>query len=177
MSFLSLFVCGVSAEINKSSTLIIKPPTVIVVNNSSVKMGDDFEVSGYSSPDSKIEIKINDIIESEVMTDNSGFYSVSLDTKKIGSGIHYVKAREISESSTSGFSVSRAFKIFESEKILKADFNNDGVTNPSDWNIFLFRWGSEDLKLQDKIDLNKDGKVDVTDFSIFLKQIKFQSIK
>ncbi len=149
---------------------IIIPPTVSF-SEEVVGSGENFNISGYSFPTSKIELKIDDILKDNTISDTSGYYSFSFSSDDFEKRSHYVRVRQLVDDRFSSYSFPRTFKISELE-IPKADFNNDDKVNITDWSVFLFRWGSESASIKSKIDMDGNGKIDIVDFSIFLKAIK-----
>ena len=149
---------------------IIIPPT-ISFNYDLLKLSDALEISGYSSPDSKVELKIDDIIKKETTADSSGYYSFLFNPGDFILGLHRVKVKQSKGENESNFSFPRTFKV-SSLIYPQADFNKDDEVNVNDWSIFLFRWGGSDTNLRSKLDLDSNGSVDIRDFSIFLKAIK-----
>jgi len=153
---------------------ILMPPT-ISFSQELLKLSDTLEISGYSSPDAIIKLEINDTISKEVVSDSSGYYVFNFNSGDFSLGVHYVKARQIMNTtegeSKSSFSFPRAFKV-SSLEYPRADFNKDNTINVIDWSMFLFRWGGEDEKIRREIDLDSNGVIDIKDFSIFLKAIK-----
>ena len=150
---------------------IFFPPT-IGFENALVTLGKEVKMKGYAAPSSKIEFEIDGIISGETKSGTNGYWSLATSTASLRIGDHRVRVRQLAESgSTSDFSVSQTFRV--SLLVLpKADFNNDGKVNITDFGIFLFRWGSGDKALRTKIDMNEDGKVDISDLSIFLKAMR-----
>ncbi len=149
---------------------ILMPPT-ISFNYDLLRSSDPLEISGYSSPGSKIKLEIDDIINQEKEVNNSGAYSFIFKPGEFPLGLHYVKIKQIKEGAESSFSFPRTFKVTSLE-YPRADFNKDGTVDVIDWSIFLFRWGGNDAKLKKEIDLDLDGITNIKDFSIFLKAIK-----
>jgi len=133
---------------------------------------DELEIMGYAAPNNRIEIEVDNVIEGETESDESGYWVFNKSLYSSSLGDHYIRVRQIDESDReSDFSSFQTFKVSILE-IPKADFNNDNKVNISDWSIFLFRWGSEDVELKSKIDMDDNGDINITDFSIFLKTMK-----
>ncbi|MEA2112549.1 MAG: fibronectin type III domain-containing protein [Patescibacteria group bacterium] len=150
---------------------IFMPPTVSF-NQDLIRQVDPLTISGYSSPDSKIKLEIDDIIVGETKVDDSGSYLFNFEPGNFSLGLHYVRTKQILEDGTeSNFSFPRTFKI-SSLSYPRADFNKDGTVDVVDWSIFLFRWGGDDDNLKREIDLDLDGITNIKDFSIFLKAVK-----
>ncbi len=150
---------------------IFFPPTVGFENTVATK-DQKIKIMGYAAPNSKIEIKIDDIIKGESQSDETGYWTFTASAFELDFGEHYTRVRQISQSGIeSGFSFPKAFKVSPLD-MPEADFNDDNKVNITDWSIFLFRWGSEDETLKPKIDMNNDGNINIADFSIFLKAMK-----
>ena len=168
-------VVAFNADLSSNGLLeakdIFLPPT-LDFEKTIVVLGKDIKMLGYATPKKKIEIEIDGILKREVASDVNGFWSFSTSTAPFRSGNHYARARQTNDSGKhSEFSPSRVFRVSLLDSP-KSDFNNDDKINITDWSIFLFRWGSKDVSLREKIDMNDDGKIDISDLSIFLKTLK-----
>ncbi|HOF50495.1 MAG TPA: YDG domain-containing protein [Candidatus Colwellbacteria bacterium] len=150
---------------------VVIPPTIRLSQNA-VRRGDNLNVSGYAFPNAGVRAFVDGVEKGGVVyPDNSGKYSISVNTADIDFGSHSVAVNEtfndgkVSENSIArSFTVSRVFTP-------QADFNADGKVDIQDWSVFLSRWnpsGEPDLR----VDLNGDGKVDIADFSIILRAIQ-----
>ncbi|HQA96239.1 MAG TPA: dockerin type I repeat-containing protein, partial [Candidatus Colwellbacteria bacterium] len=150
---------------------IIIAPTIRLSRNA-VRRGDNLVVSGYAFPNAGVRAFVDGAEKGGIVyPDNSGRYSISINTADIDFGSHSVVVNETfndgrkSENSIARFfTVSRVFTP-------QADFNADGKVDIQDWSVFLSRWnpsGEPDLR----VDLNGDGKVDIADFSIILRAIQ-----
>ncbi len=150
---------------------IFIPPTV-ELKNTILSRTDDLQLFGYAAANNTLEIEVDGIIQKETArSDETGYYMFNTSIGPLSTGTHYVKIRQIDkDGKKSDFSPEKIFKkslLFAS----RADFNNDGKVNITDWSIFLFRWGSPDQELRSTLDLDGNGKVDIFDLSIFLKAI------
>jgi hypothetical protein len=149
---------------------IFVPPTV-GFEDSVVKKGADVYILGYAAPNNIVELEIGGIIK-ETTSNSSGQYELAVSTDDLSIGSHTVRARQIASSTdeikTSSFSISHSFKL-SSLSVPLADFDSDSKIGITDWSIFLFRWGSEELDLRSKIDLDGSGSINIVDFSIFLR--------
>ncbi|MFH1612105.1 MAG: fibronectin type III domain-containing protein [bacterium] len=145
---------------------IFVPPT-FGFKQTAVTKGSDLIVEGYVAPSSTIAFFIDDNEKGKTVSDDDGYYNLSLSTKSIDIGQYYLRAKQINNDRESDLSFPRAFRV-TSLAYPKADFNNDNEVNIVDWSIFLFRWGSDDMDLRNNIDLDGNGIVDIFDFSIFL---------
>jgi hypothetical protein len=150
---------------------IFVPPTLGVLD-ALVSKGEEVQLVGYAAPGNSIEYELHDIIHKAGVSDDSGFYTITLDTTEFDFADHYVRVRQGTPSGDekSNFSQTGIFRVSELT-FPRADFNKDEKVDITDWSVFLFRWGSEDDALKEKIDLDNNGKVDIADFSIFLKSM------
>jgi hypothetical protein len=142
-------------------------PTIKLLNNSVAK-NEFIEMSGYSHPQSKVEVEIDGIIKGDVFSDSAGFYKYSAPAEKLTTGDHKVRVHQSVNDKWSNFSPAKVFRV----SVLaypRADLNSDEVINIFDWSIFLFRWEGSAKELKKTLDLNQDGQIDISDFSIFLK--------
>jgi len=165
---------------------ILAPPT-IGFKEQSVPKNSTATVIGYSSPKSKVKIEFdeNKIEEAvyvkmglesnaigEATADENGFYSFDINTTNLDIGDYFIRAsQKATDSRVSDFSLITSFRV-SGLTLPKADFNNDNKVNITDWSVFLFRWGSDNQELRNKIDMNGDGNVDIADFSVFLREFK-----
>jgi len=123
---------------NFSAKNILFPPT-IRLSETLVSAKDSLEITGYSSPNRVVEIKFDENIVGETLSDDSGYYSYSMNMSKIAAGEHYVRSREaVNDDKKSNFSVFKALKLTV-PAFSRADFNDDYIVNVSDWSIFLSR--------------------------------------
>jgi hypothetical protein len=160
---------------------IVVPPTV-GFDPSPVVKGKDINILGYAPAESSVELELDGIHIGTTTAEATGAYTFVLPTSDKEVGTHAVRARwiEFDEISpqldlvqlrASGFSSPRSFKVSTLENP-RADFNNDNAVTIADWSIFLFRWGSKEVKEHMRADMNDDGKVNISDLSIFLKAMK-----
>ena len=140
-------------------------------NQDLLRLSDALEIYGYSSPNSKIKLEIDDIILEEIISDEDGYYSFEFSPGDFALGIHYARVSQSKDDRESNYTSPRSFKI-TSLIYPKADFNRDNSVNVTDWSVFLYRWGDIENNLRNEIDLDSNGIIDVSDFSIFLKAIK-----
>jgi len=151
---------------------IFVPPTLALVHTLLTR-ADDLQLIGYGAPGSTVEMEIDTIPQKETeLLDEKGYYVLTKSITKLSVGAHYVRVRLVDKDGRkSDFSATRAFK----KSLLaasRADFNNDGAVNITDWSVFLFRWGSEDPSLKSTVDLDGNGVVDIFDLSVFLNKIE-----
>ena len=150
---------------------IFMPPT-ISLDFTTVTTGKDVLVSGYATPGSSIEIKVDDILNYRTAAGSDGFYKLALNTQNFGAKDHFITARQVDgRGNNSDYSAMKNLTV----SLLaypRADLNGDGLIDVSDWSIFLSRWNSNSNDLRITLDMNGDGKVDITDLSVFLKALK-----
>ena len=116
-------------------------------------------------------------MKGETRATENGYWSYATSTHSLTLGSQSARARQIQRatgtaSRASDYSLLTSFTITNLSNPL-ADFNRDEAVNIIDWSIFLFRWGSKDAALSQKIDINGDGKITIADFSLFLAALKF----
>ena len=146
------------------------PPT-ITIKNKFITKGNEVKIIGYAYPDSKIELKIDNILRINSMADTSGYYEAIVNTSRFSPKIHFVVVRQIDKNGKiSDFSSSKNFTVSALSNP-QADFNGDNIIDIRDWSIFLYRWKANST-LRAFNDLNLDGKVDIVDLSIFLKAMR-----
>ncbi|MDD5547786.1 MAG: dockerin type I domain-containing protein [Candidatus Pacebacteria bacterium] len=168
-------ILGFTADLLSGNKLVAEdifvPPT-IALSSSVITKGKQLTVSGYATPGSTIEARLDNIINYKGVADSAGKYQIVLDSQRFGVKSHTITVRQIdSKDISSNFSPVKNFTV----SLLaypKADLNNDGVIDAKDWSIFLFRWKSLDENLKKTLDMNSDGKIDSSDLSIFLKALK-----
>ncbi len=150
--------------------LLISP--TVELKNTLLARSEDLHLVGYAGPNNTIEVEVDGIINKDVIhSDQNGYYSILVNTDSLAEGAHSVRVRQIAKDGTkSNWALTKTFKK-SSLASLRADFNNNGKVDITDWSIFLFRWGSQDQKLRLSIDLNDDKSVNITDLSIFFKLI------
>lgn len=154
-------------------TGIILPPT-IKVSNQNVNPGDVVTVSGQSIPNSIIELHVNksELVE-KATSSSDGTWTIMLDTKKLKTAEHTIKARSISGNPplTSQSSFSTALQLFvgvDGKVTTTSDLNRDGKVNLTDFSILVFWWGGNGGNSNPSADINKNAKVGLEDFSILL---------
>ena len=136
-----------------------------------VPRGNNLVVEGFAAPNGEVEVFVGDLFQGGAAVNTKGYYTFATSTLLLEGDTHIIKIRQISpEGKKSSFSLNETLKI-SSILYSKADINNDGGVNISDWSIFLFRWGSLDESLKPSIDINNDSNVDVVDFSLFLESM------
>lgn len=154
------------------ATDIFIPPT-LDFENALVIHGANLKILGYALPQSTIEIEVDGIIKKETEADENGHFVFFLNTTSLQLGEHSIRVKQVDvlNLGNSVISTSKIFRV-SSLEYPKADLNNDNIVDITDWSVFLFWWGSDDVQERAKIDLNEDGVIDIVDFSIFLNVIK-----
>ncbi|MCK5286056.1 MAG: hypothetical protein KAJ58_02410 [Candidatus Pacebacteria bacterium] len=143
----------------------------ISFNQDLLRLSDALEIHGYSSPNSKIKLEIDDIILNETISDKIGYYSFEFSPGDFTLGVHYARVSQNKDDRESNYTSPRSFKV-TSLTYPRADFNRDNSVDVTDWSVFLYRWGDMENNLRNEIDLDSNGIIDIGDFSIFLKAIK-----
>ncbi len=150
---------------------IFMPPT-INLDSVSITKGKGLIISGYATPGSAIEIKVDNVLDYKTMAGTDGRYRLSINTQRFGTKDHFITARQVdAEGKKSDYSSMKNFTV----SLLaypRADLNGDGSINVGDWSMFLSRWNSTSGDLKVSLDMNGDDKVDVADLSIFFKALK-----
>ena len=161
---------------NTISDIVIAPSLVLA--QSSVGVGDQARVQGFTAPGATVELVVGPngtssaiLSARKTITATStptGAWSVSLDTSSFSKGIYLLKARAvISDQTASDFSGPIFLGVGQgapSGKAKDPDLNHDGKVNLIDFSIMLSHW----LEDYDAADLNSDGVVNLGDFSILL---------
>lgn len=153
---------------------IFLPPTIDVTKEK-VEKGDDMGILGQTTPGSTIKLHINseeDIVK-EFQAKKNGTWFYRFDTALVEKGTHKTRARAVSldpEKLTSTFSLPAEFTVGEKPQpgtsYKKADINQDGRVDITDFSIMLYNWGPDFTN--SRADINNDNTVDIRDFSILL---------
>ena len=166
ISFTADLLSGNSLIVNE----IFLPPT-ISVQNKFITKGNEIKVAGYAYPNSNIELKVDNILGINSVTNDSGYYEAVINTSRFSPKTYFVAVKQTNkDGKASEFSTSKNFTI-SALNYPQADFNGDNTIDIKDWSIFLFRWKANPI-IRAFNDLNLDGKVDISDLSIFLKAMK-----
>lgn len=147
---------------------ILVPPT-ISLSGDQIVPGEPLTISGESVPNASVVSEISGgaltVFSSEV--EESGAWSLQIDTNSLNEGFHSIKSLfEIDEDTKSGYGRALSFYIGTEplSEVVSPDVNDDGKINLVDFSIFLLSWGGEDIRH----DFNQDGTVSLADFSILL---------
>lgn len=151
----------------KQENIILAP--MASISRKTLAKSESFTVSGYGTPDNKIEV-LSDLKVIGIGTaDKDGSYAVTIDGGKLFLGPHKIQARQVDDATGKAGDLSEFYTITVGQfSYASVDMNKDDKINIADWSIFLYNWSAPDEKTKIKDDLNSDGIVDVTDFSIFL---------
>jgi cysteine-rich repeat protein len=148
---------------------IFLPPT-IVAKPTTVAPGGIVLLSGQTVPNAHIVTNLDttaNVLQADA--DQSGDWSLQVDTGSLDNGSHTAKSQFVIASSTkSGFGKSIAFFVGTEAggSCGQPDMNNDGKVNLVDFSIFLLSWETSDAPA----DFNCDKTVNLADFSIMLFQ-------
>jgi hypothetical protein len=174
-------IFNVSVTLNSGVTVsitgIFLGPT-IKADKTSVHEGETIVLSGYTIPNSKVNLFINpETVGNYNITSNSkGFWSKSLvaGVDLMNTGTHEARSRatsnsgEISEySKVVTFTVTEDTEPDPCEFASPGDLNCDGNVNLVDFSILMFYW-QEMHPANARADINKDGIVNIVDFSIMM---------
>ncbi len=164
-----LYNVSIKPETTIEKTIYAAP--TLGVADGIVRKGDNENLAGYASPRSSVEVEIDGKMSGQKsFADQAGTYNIEINTAQISAGEHTVRTRQIVNGVMSDFSLSETFSVTELFTP-KADLNEDGIINISDWSKFLSIWASDDDEAKKAIDFNGDRKVNLTDFSIFVQAI------
>jgi hypothetical protein len=159
---------------NHFSTQDILVPPTATIENQLLSRTEDLRLTGYAAANTAIEAEIDGILQKgeAPYSDKRGLYTMTIPSGWLSVGTHYVRVRQTDlDGKKSDFSATQAFRKY----LLvapRADFDESGKVDISDWSIFLFRWSSEDAGLRMSVDLDDNGTIDIFDLSIFLKAIQ-----
>lgn len=152
---------------------ILIPPT-IRSSDTTVNPGDVMILSGQTVPSVSVEVMIdNNSSKLTTVSDASGNWSVSFDTRTVSAAEHTVKARFISGTGAlkSESIYGTALQLFvgvEGKATSNSDLNRDGKVNLIDFSILIFWWGTPGGNSNPPADINGNGRVGLEDFSILL---------
>lgn len=152
---------------------IILPPTLRLLNQK-VNPGDVVTVSGQSAPSSAIELHVDNSQKIvRTTSDDSGNWTLSLNTGELSVAEHTLKARSVTGTppltQQSGFSTAlQLFVGVDGQTTTPSDLNRDGSVNLVDFSILIFWWSTSGGDSQPPADINGNGKVGIEDFSILL---------
>jgi uncharacterized repeat protein (TIGR02543 family) len=160
-----LFKLGVNDQL--LATIIMSP--TVNLNQQLVTLGTFMGLTGSGMPKYKIELMIDGVIAPEIATvDGKGNYNLTFNTYRLGLGEHTLRVRQTdAQGKSSDYSIEKVFTITKSF-VPRADLNNDGKIDISDWSIFITRYNSSDTTNRGELDLNSDGAIDIKDFSYFI---------
>lgn len=152
---------------------IILPPT-IKVPSQNIDPGATITVSGYSVPNSRVEVRVDDkTLVEETVVGADGLWSISLDTSKLSIAEHTLRARTLvgTPPLTTNSNYSASLQLFigvEGRATKPSDLNRDGFVNLIDFSILIFWWGTNGGDSDPSADINGNGRVSIEDFSILL---------
>ncbi len=163
-----LFKLGVSDQL--LSTIIMAP--TLILNQQLVTLGTFMGLTGSGMPNYKIELMIDGLVVPETTTaDAKGDYNLIFNTYRLGIGEHTLRVRQTDkQGKSSDYSIEKVFTITKSF-VPKADLNNDGKVDVSDWSIFITKYKSPNTTNSVELDLNSDGVLDIKDFSYFIEAL------
>ncbi|MFA6272528.1 MAG: dockerin type I domain-containing protein [Patescibacteria group bacterium] len=174
-------IFNISVTLNSGVTLsitgIFLGPT-IEADRTSVKTGETITFSGYTAPNSQVDLFISpETVDSySITSNNNGLWSLSLIAGEdlMNSGNHQARSNatsgngDISEySKTITFTVTEDVEPNPCELASPADLNCDGHVNLVDFSILMFYW-QEKNPANARADINKDDIVNIVDFSIMM---------
>ena len=164
-----IFKLGANNQFNQT---VLMAPTVYL-NQPTVTRGTFTGITGLAMPNYKIELMIDGVKTPEtVKAKTDGSYNLVFNTDRLDLGTHTLRVRQVdNKGQTSDYSIEKSFMLIKFFTP-KADLNNDGKLDATDWSIFLVRYRSTDPKVRQTIDLNGDGKTDQTDLSLFLEAFR-----
>ena len=172
ISFNTTFQVAQSAVTNINNILL--PPT-IELNSRSFDPGDELIISGQSVPEVDLNSVVStdeDLVTSETITDEDGFWETTIDTSTFEEELHTAKAQFFTfldgSEVASGFSQALTFFIGDVEEGFVGPSDRDGSVNLIDFSILLFHWGTDGADSDPPADINLSGNVDLTDFSIMI---------
>lgn len=147
---------------------IFLPPT-IKVSSTKLGVGEPLTISGRTVPRAAVSIVIGpgDTKPYTATADQSGAWSLQVDTASLSKGVHTVKASfSLSALVKSGYGKAVSFSVGSGQpgEAASSDLNGDGNVNLVDFSIFLLAWNTHDARS----DFNGDGIVNLADFSIML---------
>jgi len=156
---------------------VLLPPTLSIAS-SEVSAGESVQIKGESAPGAQVKVwfypekedlKDSEISKSKVEVLADGTWSLSLNTEGKSKGQYKLKAKvAMADVGESQFSQVKDLAIGTAAEQTgacpKADLNQDGATNITDFSILLYHWGSDNACA----DQNGDGQVNLTDFSIMM---------
>lgn len=148
----------------------------VKVSSDPVTAGQALTISGYALPGATITLeneRDKSIASRKTFTatsDNSGAWSVVVDTNGLSNGTYKARARAAQDGgATTNFSSYLLYGVGESaDRPTSADLNTDGKVNLTDFSILLFWWNTDGGSSSPSADINSDDRVNLTDFSIML---------
>lgn len=152
---------------------IVLPPTISVTSQN-INPGALVTVSGQATPNSDIELHIDDSDRIlDTTSDSSGNWFVELDTSTLAIDEHILRAKTIVGvpplTTESAFSSSlQLFIGVEGRATQPSDLNRDGFVNLIDFSILIFWWQTNGGDSDPPADINQNGRVSLEDFSILL---------
>ncbi len=159
-----IFKLGVNDQL--ISTIFMAP--TISLKQQSVGRGVFMGIEGSAMPGYKIEMMLDGVKAPETTSALSdGSYSLNFNTYRLGLGEHTLRVRQVdTQGKSSDYSIEKNFQVI---RVLstKADLNNDGKIDVTDWGIFMARYNSTYPKIKLGADINSDGRVDVSDLNLF----------
>ena len=156
---------------DKLASTIFMAPTVSL-KQQSVTRGVFMGIEGSAMPNYKIEMVVDGIKAAETTTAlGNGSYSINFNTYRLALGEHTLRVRQTDgQGNSSDYSIEKNFKVIKAF-VPKADLNNDGKIDVTDWGIFMARYNSPNITIRQQADLNGDSKVDATDLNMFMGAI------
>lgn len=160
---------------NATTVANIMLPTFVDVVPRTTPYGNTTTIKGQTAPNSMIQVYVrNPIIDHPVISDNNGFWEITVSTinggdhLNVGRYIAYARSQKMPEGYMSAISAEVEFEITDTDNCSarRSDLNCDGLVNITDLGILIFYWGNAGAG--QKADINQDGVVDISDVGILV---------
>ena len=144
-------------------------PTAGLVSRT-VTIGNNVGITGSAAPGSVVKAEVDgQPVDAQATVGSDGAYRLLINTQDLSYGGHIIRTKQIDKNGIeSDWSPLKVFTVTRT-LVTRADLNNNGGVDISDWSIFLTRFASTNEEEKRQVDLNIDGKVDISDFSIFIR--------
>ena len=170
----------VNPNTNTTASGIFLSPSMELSSNE-IEPGDTFTASGYSAPNSEVEVLLykrgsSDSTATIYTADVSsqGTWSIDINTEELDADNYFIKAQSVLAGGVERSEFSNRLEIGIGAgvggPILSADLNVDGSVNLIDFSILLFHWSTSGGDSDPPADINQNGRVELADFSIMLFQ-------
>jgi cysteine-rich repeat protein len=151
---------------------ILLPPS-ISADQTEVNPGDVVTLRGQTSPNSLVELHLNNQLRATTTSSASGVWQVSLNTANLSPAEYTAKARFITGIPPlirqSNFSSNLSLFVgVDGRATTPTDLNRDGSINLVDFSILIFWWQTNGGNSNPPADINGNGNVGIEDFSILL---------